>query len=272
MFLPHEKLKDWIKVFWFLEGKGQGKNFYTRNILPDGCATICFVLDGYMDLTIYKNGVIKKGIYIIPPVVNSHIDTISDNINLIDVQLNPCLFYKLFNIPANQLENKIYTIDELSLDFDETFLERLYTCKNNKNVVYTMLNSFFINLFDKFNFKSDEIVFFVNELYKDGNLEKFYKEQNLSVRQLERKVKQYSGLTPKNLSRLGRFYSVLDYIKYRQFDLEFSEIAFEYKFSDQSHFIREFKSFTNITPKKFIKDTNSSLQFKGICNLTKVIN
>lgn len=271
MLLPNEKLKDWIKVFWFLEGKGEGKTFHTRNILPDGCATICFVLKGTMDLTIYKNGLLNKGVYIIPPVINSHYDLISDDIYLIDIQLNPSIFYKLFNIPIEKMENRIYTFEDLSVNFDFFFLEEIYKVKDNKNLVYSMLNNFFIDLFNKYNFQIDDIVYNINELYKDGNLDKFFKKQNLSIRQIERKTKQYTGLTPKNLSRMGRFYSVLDYIKYRQFNLEFSELAFEHKFSDQSHFIREFKSFTNLTPKKFIKDTNSSLQFKGLCNLTKVI-
>jgi hypothetical protein len=27
MLIPHEKLKNWIKVFWFLEGNGNGELF-----------------------------------------------------------------------------------------------------------------------------------------------------------------------------------------------------------------------------------------------------
>ena len=134
MYIPNEKLKDWIKVFWFLEGNSNQGLTYTRNILPDGCATITFVIQGNMDLTIYKNGKIKRGIYIIPPVVNAHYDLISDDIFLIDIQLNPSIFYKLFNLPVNQLENRIYTFDELSLNFDKSILEKIYEVKNNKNI------------------------------------------------------------------------------------------------------------------------------------------
>ena len=140
MYIPNEKLKDWIKVFWFLEGNSNQGLTYTRNILPDGCATITFVIQGNMDLTIYKNGKIKRGIYIIPPVVNAHYDLISDDIFLIDIQLNPSIFYKLFNLPVNQLENRIYTFDELSLNFDKSILEKIYEVKNNKNIIYSLLS------------------------------------------------------------------------------------------------------------------------------------
>ena len=272
MYIPNEKLKDWIKVFWFLEGNSNQGLTYTRNILPDGCATITFVIQGNMDLTIYKNGKIKRGIYIIPPVVNAHYDLISDDIFLIDIQLNPSIFYKLFNLPVNQLENRIYTFDQLSLNFDKSILEKIYEVKNNKNIIYSLLNDFFINLFDKSNFCSEQIIININQLYKNGNLDEFFNSQNLSTRQIERKVKNFTGLTPQNISRLGRFYSVLEYMKFRQFNIEYSELALEYKFSDQSHFIKEFKHFTKTTPKSFIKEINDFPQFKGLCNITKITN
>jgi len=119
MYIPNEKLKDWIKVFWFLEGNSNQGLTYTRNILPDGCATITFVIQGNMDLTIYKNGKIKRGIYIIPPVVNAHYDLISDDIFLIDIQLNPGIFNKLFNLSVKELENRIYSLDESIKKIDE---------------------------------------------------------------------------------------------------------------------------------------------------------
>jgi len=270
MFLPSEKLKDWIKVFWFLEGRGKGTDFHTRNILPDGCATICIIFNGQIDLTIYKNGIIKKGIYVIPPVIKAHSDFISNDISLVDIQLNPSVFYKLFNIPIINLEDKIYTLQDLSIDIEDSLIERLYSLKDNKVLLCSLLNKFCEDLFYKQSFKTDLVTENICQLYKTGDLDRFFKEQDLSARQLERKVKHYTGLTPKNISRMGRFYSVLDYMKYRQFNIEFSELAFKYNFSDQSHFIRDFKSFTNSTPKNFLQETKSFLQFDGICNLVDI--
>lgn len=270
MFLPHYKLNNWIKVYWFLEGKGIGMNSYSRQILPDGCATIILILQGTMDLSIYKNGILKRGIHIVPPVIKPHYDLISDDIKLIDIQLNPSVFYKLFNVPINELENEIYTFNDISLDFDGSILEKVSDARNNDFLIYSLLNEYLINLFDKLHFKEDDIVLNINELYKFGDLDKFFKDQNLSIRQLERKVKTYTGLTPKNLSKIGRFYSILEYMKFRQFNIQFSQLAFEHKFSDQSHFIKEFKSFCNETPSKFIKHSNDYPQYKGLCNLTDI--
>ncbi|MCG3655789.1 DUF6597 domain-containing transcriptional factor [Aliarcobacter butzleri] len=271
MYIPHEKLKDWIKVYWFFKGRGKGESSYIRNILPDGCATICFILQGNMNLTIYENGFVERGIYIIPPVVNAHYDLISDDIFLIDIQLNPSIFYKLFNLPINEMLNRIYTFQELSYSFDRSILDKLYEEKENIFQIYNLLNEFFIKLFNKLNFTSNEIILNISQLYLNGNLDKFFYSQNLSIRQLERKTKLYTGLTPHNIAKLGRFYSILEYIKFRQYNLEYCELILEHKFSDQSHFIREFKSFTKSTPTNFVKNIDNFPQFKGLCNISQII-
>lgn len=271
MYIPHEKLKDWIKVYWFFKGEGEGETSYIRNILPDGCATICFILQGKMNLTIYQNGEVSRGIYIIPPVINAHYDLISDDIFLIDIQLNPSIFYKLFNLPISKMHKRIYTFQELSLNFDNSILDKLYEEKQNTFQMYNILNDFFIKLFYKLNFSSNDMILNITQLYLNGNLDNFFHSQNLSIRQIERKVKSYTGLTPHNIAKMGRFYSVLEYIKFRQYNLEYCELALEHKFSDQSHFIREFKSFTKSTPTNFIKNINDFPQFKGLCNISEII-
>jgi AraC-like DNA-binding protein len=267
MLIPHEKLRNWIKVFWFLEGKGKGKLFGCQKIIPDGCATVFIVLDGEINFSIYKNGEMTRGIYVHPPVMKSYMSYVSDDAYFIDIQLNPSVFYKLFNISVAELKDTMYTLEDLSINFDSSFLERIYKHKDDKHKVYDELNNFLIDLFYKSNFNKNETICNINKLYKDGDLDAFIKSQNLSVRQIERNLKKTTGLTPKALSRIGKFYSILDYIKFREYDAKFKELAIEQNFSNHSHFIREFKSLTASTPKKFLNKNNEFPQFQGLCNL-----
>ncbi len=270
MFLPNYKLSNWIKAYWFLIGEGVGEQKITKRILQDGCATILIILDGNITLNLLETRVLTRGIYIMPPL-DTHEAYISDDFYAIDIQLNPSIFYKLFKIPAFEFCNEIYTFDNLSLNLDKHLVDKLDGVKHDINKTYNMINSYFLDLFNRNNFYADELIFNINELYKYGDLETFYKEQNLSIRQIERKVKEFTALTPKNISRIGRFYSILDFMKFRQFNIDFNELTLKHNFSDQSHFIREFKYFTNDTPSKFVKKTNNFPQFKGLCNLTKII-
>ncbi len=267
MLIPHEKLKDWIKVFWFLEGDGNGNLINCQKIIPDGCATVFIVLDGEINFSLYKNGEMKRGIYVHPPVMKSYFAYVSDDAYFIDIQLNPSVFYKLFNIAVDELIDTMYTLDDLSINFDSYFLERIYNCKHDKTKVYNELNNFLIDLFYKSNFNKNETLCTINKLYKDGDLDAFFKSQNLSIRQIERNLKKTTGLTPKFLSRIGRFYSILDYIKFREHNTQFKELAKEQNFSNHSHFIREFKSLTEATPENFLNINSDFPQYQGLCNL-----
>ena len=267
MLIPHEKLKDCIKVFWFLEGNGNGNLINCQKIIPDGCATVFIVLDGEINFSLYKNGEMKRGIYVHPPVMKSYFAYVSDDAYFIDIQLNPSVFYKLFNIAVDELIDTMYTLEDLSINFDSSFLERVYKCKHDKSKVYSELNNFLIDLFHKSDFNKNETLCNINKLYKDGDLDSFFKSQNLSIRQIERNLKRTTGLTPKFLSRIGRFYSILDYIKFREHNTKFKDLAKEQKFSNQSHFIREFKSLTESTPESFLNINIEFPQYQGLCNL-----
>lgn len=267
MLIPHEKLRNLIKVFWFLEGNGNGNLSGCQKIIPDGCATVFIVLDGEIDFSIYKNGEMTRGIYVHPPVMKSYMSYVSDDAYFIDIQLNPSVFYNLFNIPVAELKDTMYTLEDLSINFDSSFVERIYKYKHDKNKVYEELNNFLIDLFDKFDFNTNDSICNINKLYKDGDLDTFFKSQNLSARQLERNLKKTIGLTPKALSRIGRFYSILDYIKFREHNINFHDLATEQSFSNHSHFIKEFKSLTASTPKNFLNINSEFPQYQGLCNL-----
>lgn len=267
MLIPHEKLKDWIKVFWFFQGQGKGELFGCQKIIPDGCATVFIVLEGEIDFTAYKNGKMKRGIYVHPPVMKSYFAHVSDDAYFIDIQLNPSVFYKLFNIEVDELMDTMYTLDDLSIHFDTSFLERIYKLKHDKKRVFDELNNFLLDLFYQSDFNTNETLCNINKLYKDGDLDAFFKSQNLSVRQIERNLKKTTGLTPKFLSRIGRFYSILNYIKFREHNINFNELATKQSFSNHSHFIQEFKSLTASTPKNFLNINNEFPQYQGLCNL-----
>lgn len=65
--------------------------------------------------------------------------------------------------------------------------------------------------------------------------------------------KKYVGLTPKHYQRILRFNDILQRIQQQQ-DISWSEVASQCGFSDQSHFIKEFKHFSGFNPQKFIDE------------------
>jgi AraC-like DNA-binding protein len=71
----------------------------------------------------------------------------------------------------------------------------------------------------------------------------------ISSRYVTQLFSQYTGIQPKLLSKINRFQYSLSLISSRDQDL--TSIAYDAGYFDQSHFIREFKLFTGITPNAF---------------------
>ncbi len=71
---------------------------------------------------------------------------------------------------------------------------------------------------------------------------------HLSERQFERRFIQTVGLSPQVYLRMKRFHAAIRLIKTRQFE-RLTDVAHALNFSDQSHFIRDIKAFSGMTPK-----------------------
>jgi transcriptional regulator GlxA family with amidase domain len=74
----------------------------------------------------------------------------------------------------------------------------------------------------------------------------------ISARQLEREFRQKIGISPKHYMRLARLNEVNRVIKSGR-RLLLTDVSYACGYSDQAHFIRDFKHFTGESPKKFLR-------------------
>jgi AraC-like DNA-binding protein len=78
------------------------------------------------------------------------------------------------------------------------------------------------------------------------NISNVASRYGISSRYLQKLFLRYTGLTPKLYNKINRFQRSLRLVS--QNDLSLTSIAYDCGYFDQSHFIREFKSFTGFTP------------------------
>jgi AraC-like DNA-binding protein len=71
---------------------------------------------------------------------------------------------------------------------------------------------------------------------------------NLSERHFERRFQQAVGVSPQFYIRVKRFNEALRLMKTGRFDT-LTDVAYRLNFYDQSHFIRDIKAFSGLTPK-----------------------
>lgn len=149
---------------------------------------------------------------------------------------------------AEQISQEIIhakTIDERIGIIERFLLNRL----NNKATIDNIVKSTIDAMFSSNGSRS------LNAILKD-DLQK--------RRQLERNFKKQIGISPKQLSKAIRLQATLKLLL-SQTRETLTNIAYENEYYDQPHFIKDFKEFTGITPKKFLTDdkmTLSSLLYK----------
>lgn len=85
------------------------------------------------------------------------------------------------------------------------------------------------------------------------NIETVASRYGITSRYLQKLFLQYTGVTPKLYGKINRFQHSLRLISQNEASL--TSIAYDCGYFDQSHFIREFKSFTGITPSAFLPES-----------------
>lgn len=75
---------------------------------------------------------------------------------------------------------------------------------------------------------------------------------HLSTRSLERRFKEFVGLSPQLFVRISRFQQTITQLQSKHYR-NLTDIAFDHSFADQSHFIRTFKEFSGLTPKDYLQ-------------------
>lgn len=98
----------------------------------------------------------------------------------------------------------------------------------------------------------------VNKMY-------FYQSAGLSIKEicrqtgyslstLERRMKKIVGVTPKQLQRIIRFNRAMQFINHQSSQPNWAQVAQQFGYYDQTHFIKEFKHFNGLTPSEYLTD------------------
>jgi len=87
-----------------------------------------------------------------------------------------------------------------------------------------------------------------NHIYDKFSLEELSKIANINKFGFSKKFKALTGMTPINYVLMQKIFSSKTLIKS---NLELTEVAYKYNFTDMAHFSKTFKRFIGISPKKY---------------------
>ncbi len=247
---PCEALNTYVKCYYLYDSSLE--NSFVDTVFPSGyteiifnlgtgkwqtCATDQFVTTPSIELwgqiirpltvrSIGKNTML--GIRFLPHAMSSFVEENIDSFNnqVID-------FRDLSGNAVNSLHAKLLETNALKkrINLVENFLLTRLSSSKKKNSKIAVVNSIMREL------KHED--FF-------DNIENVASRYGITSRYLQKLFLQYTGLTPKLYTKINRFQNSLRLVTQNTNSL--TSIAYDCGYFDQSHFIREFKSFTGLTP------------------------
>ena len=164
------------------------------------------------------------------------------------VELQPIGYYKIFQSDASPLATHYQKIEEKLL---EKYFSKLYTHKKiGEEIAYVEKSILAIDLFHRNKRECiEDVLHKIKEFKYEMPIEELAREFGCSRRSLERKFKQFIGMSPKNYMQTAKFYQSL--ISYIRDGKSFKEMEFLY--TDSSHFNVVSKRLTGKTPSQLYK-------------------
>lgn len=101
----------------------------------------------------------------------------------------------------------------------------------------------------------------INEFMKNDEvpISVFCSNNAISQRTFERFVADMTGFSPVNLQRIKRYGDSSKQLIFRK-SASISEIAYDYNYTDQAYFSKEFTKFTGVSPKAFRQEKNTVIE------------
>lgn len=258
-FKPDPALSDVVEYYWLLRLSPDYFNASSKLVLPSTSVNLVFNLGAGHDLIPVHSNQINACVRHSPLLLGQKktgvtITNTKNGIHLLGVRCYPNKLYRLIRMPLHHItesganmedllksrkgETQRILAQETPIEQKLLLIERLL--KENLKPHTTKTNATLM---------VDHAVNIIKT--KKGNV-KIYDLQkafNISKKALQYKFLHQIGLLPKEFARIVRMNHVLDLASTTTMSL--TQISYEANYSDQSHFIRDFKSFTGIPPKQF---------------------
>jgi AraC-like DNA-binding protein len=164
-------------------------------------------------------------------------------------------FFPFISRNWQALENRAVPLEELFGHEGIDLEDKLMRCSSVPDCI-NAIESFLLDRLtghleiDKIIKSSIELIYKLNGQLSVGELSV---QIGVNRRDLERRFSSVIGLSPKQLARISRLQSVLSMMVEKDFD-SLTTLAYQENYYDQAHFIKDFKIFTGVSPKKFFDD------------------
>ena len=260
-FIPGDALKQYVKCYYMYESDTNA--VFEDKAFATGCMEIMFNLGtGRWQTASGDDFKTTPSIELWGQIIQPLTFRSLEKNSMLGIRFYPHTASVFLNTDISLFNNQVTNlIDVAGKPAHSLHAKLLDTTSLNERI--KLLEEFLLNRLSLFEKKMDRITL-VNNVMKElkrgdffDNIENVASRYGLTSRYLQKIFLQYTGLTPKLYSKITRFQNSLQLVAKK--NLTLTSIAYECGYFDQSHFIREFRSFTGFTPSGFNPESSSAI-------------
>jgi AraC-like DNA-binding protein len=251
-----EVLKDYVEYFWSANRVGEDAAELEITSFVNGASGILF--QHHNGNSVFASSAAFAGqesqtetlprAYAYGQLTQPNLILAKGSYSVTGVIVKPHAWHVLFGLSATELTERRIELNEFST---VNLTERLLN-ENRQQARIALLSDFLISRLEHIKTADVLVQESLRRIHRNIRSVKVMhvlKHLQISERQFERRFRQAIGLSPYFYIRVIRFQEALKLMQSKQFR-RLSEIAFFLNFADQSHFIKDIKEFSGITPKR----------------------
>lgn len=263
-YYPSKSLNSLVNYYYCIstEGLSHLSTFINH---PQGNIDWLFILSGTLH---YESGDVRCSAKEKPIVIGQQKEYFRVDIEpetfMIGVAFHSTSIYHLISLNTSTITNNCVNLNELlesSDSLNETFYEKANTFEKIR-----LLDSSLQRIFATNNHHTivnwQRVEEFILEKRGLITANELASELSISERNLRRKFNKVFGLSPKSYLKMVRFNGLIHQLGSKDID-DWQDLLFQFQYYDQSHLIKDFKKYTNLTPKQFYKDKPLLMKYFG---------
>lgn len=173
----------------------------------------------------------------------------SGSFRTIGINFQPAAVKPVFGLNANELTDQSVCINQLA---KTSLNDQLLNCRSVQQQA-SCLFTFLQAQLHRHEDENKKLDYAIAALQQGKKLSHVLHELNLSERSLERLFLTHVGITPILYVRICRFQASVSFLQQGRFR-SLTTLAYSLGYFDQSHFIRDFKLFSGVSPRIYLRE------------------
>lgn len=253
-YKPSTSLQPYVEFYWSGNLNIESAGLLSQRVVPNGYIELIIHLSDFHCELLQGQGFSPSPDYTLIGLFTKPYDVhFKKHVKVFGIRFKPEGIYHIFGVPASEVHENFADIESITGKQFRDFSSKLREAGSVKKMIYlsehyltdnaqkSKINLYYLN-------RASEII----RHYKGMiSIEELASKVYISTRQLEREFRQKIGISPKSYMRISRLNEVNRKIISGQ-RIDLTNLAHHCGYSDQAHFIRDFKHFTGESPKVFI--------------------